>query len=162
MGPFGKPRPRGGGPPKDYDPAPRPAHSGLTRLRVPTTPPRRYSPDSRVVRFRKGTSIGMRLAGGNDVGIFVSGVQAGSPAEEQGIQEGDQILQVTWSRLAVGVVACWGYACVSSSGSAESGCDHCLPPYVVDLVTTLRASVVWDPLSLSTYHCPCHYSVTTP
>ncbi|XP_039734277.1 tight junction protein ZO-3 isoform X1 [Pteropus medius] len=55
---------------------------------------RGYSPDSRVVRFRKGTSIGMRLAGGNDVGIFVSGVQAGSPAEEQGIQEGDQILQV--------------------------------------------------------------------
>lgn len=104
----------------------------------------------------------MRLAGGNDVGIFVSGVQAGSPAEEQGIQEGDQILQVTWSRLAVGVVACWGYACVSSPGSAESGCDHCLPPYVVDLVTTLRASVVCDPLSLSTYHCPCHYSVTTP
>lgn len=115
-----------------------------------------------MVRFRKGTSIGMRLAGGNDVGIFVSGVQAGSPAEEQGIQEGDQILQVTWSQLAMGVLACWGYACVSSPGSAESGCDHCLPPYVVDLVTTLRASVVCDPPSLSTYHCPCHYSVTTP
>lgn len=38
--------------------------------------------------------MGLRLAGGNDVGIFVSGVQEGSPAEEQGIQEGDQILQV--------------------------------------------------------------------
>uniref|UniRef100_A0A2K5DMK1 Tight junction protein 3 n=1 Tax=Aotus nancymaae TaxID=37293 RepID=A0A2K5DMK1_AOTNA len=53
-----------------------------------------YSPDTRVVRFVKGKSIGLRLAGGNDVGIFVSGVQAGSPADGQGIQEGDQILQV--------------------------------------------------------------------
>ncbi|XP_044768109.1 tight junction protein ZO-3 [Neomonachus schauinslandi] len=55
---------------------------------------RGYSPDSRVVRFPKGTTIGLRLAGGNDVGIFVSGVQEGSPADGQGIQEGDQILQV--------------------------------------------------------------------
>nr|XP_044990764.1 tight junction protein ZO-3 isoform X2 [Jaculus jaculus] len=54
---------------------------------------RGYSPDTRVVRFPKGTSIGLRLAGGNDVGIFVSGVQAGSPADGQGIQEGDEILQ---------------------------------------------------------------------
>uniref|UniRef100_A0A8D2DUQ6 Tight junction protein 3 n=1 Tax=Sciurus vulgaris TaxID=55149 RepID=A0A8D2DUQ6_SCIVU len=55
---------------------------------------RGYSPDTRVVRFPKGASIGLRLAGGNDVGIFVSGVQAGSPADGQDIQEGDQILQV--------------------------------------------------------------------
>uniref|UniRef100_A0A8C2QW49 Tight junction protein 3 n=1 Tax=Capra hircus TaxID=9925 RepID=A0A8C2QW49_CAPHI len=53
-----------------------------------------YSPDSRVIRFFKGTNIGLRLAGGNDVGIFVSGVQAGSPADGQGILEGDEILQV--------------------------------------------------------------------
>uniref|UniRef100_A0A5G2QVM1 Tight junction protein 3 n=2 Tax=Sus scrofa TaxID=9823 RepID=A0A5G2QVM1_PIG len=51
-------------------------------------------PDLRVVHFIKGTNIGLRLAGGNDVGIFVSGVQAGSPADGQGIQEGDEILQV--------------------------------------------------------------------
>ncbi|XP_021563747.1 LOW QUALITY PROTEIN: tight junction protein ZO-3 [Carlito syrichta] len=65
--------------------------------RVPSTQSledRGYSPDTRVVRFPKGASIGLRLAGGNDVGIFVSGVQAGSPAEGQGIEEGDQILQV--------------------------------------------------------------------
>uniref|UniRef100_A0A8D0VQV1 Tight junction protein 3 n=1 Tax=Sus scrofa TaxID=9823 RepID=A0A8D0VQV1_PIG len=53
-----------------------------------------YSPDLQVVHFIKGTNIGLRLAGGNDVGIFVSGVQAGSPADGQGIQEGDEILQV--------------------------------------------------------------------
>ncbi|XP_010183479.1 PREDICTED: LOW QUALITY PROTEIN: tight junction protein ZO-3 [Mesitornis unicolor] len=53
-----------------------------------------YSADSRVVHFVKAKSIGLRLAGGNDVGIFVSSVQEGSPAESQGIREGDQILQV--------------------------------------------------------------------
>ncbi|KAM8795115.1 tight junction protein ZO-3 [Eudromia elegans] len=58
-----------------------------------------YSPDARVVRFVKAKSIGLRLAGGNDVGIFVSGVQEGSPAGSQGIQEGDQILQVNETRF---------------------------------------------------------------
>ncbi|KAL7992983.1 hypothetical protein Chor_017239 [Crotalus horridus] len=53
-----------------------------------------YSPDSKVVRFVKAKSIGLRLAGGNDVGIFVAGVQEGSPAEIQGLREGNQILQV--------------------------------------------------------------------
>uniref|UniRef100_A0A8B9W2M0 Tight junction protein 3 n=1 Tax=Anas zonorhyncha TaxID=75864 RepID=A0A8B9W2M0_9AVES len=52
-----------------------------------------YSPDTRIVQFVKAKSVGLRLAGGNDVGIFVSGVQEGSPADSQGIQEGDQILQ---------------------------------------------------------------------
>lgn len=70
---------------------------GLSRdaHRPVSASPRRYSPDSRVIRFCKGASIGLRLAGGNDVGIFVSGVQADSPADGQGIQEGDEILQVT-------------------------------------------------------------------
>uniref|UniRef100_A0A8C8B9K5 Tight junction protein 3 n=1 Tax=Otus sunia TaxID=257818 RepID=A0A8C8B9K5_9STRI len=53
-----------------------------------------FSSDSRVVHFVKGKSVGLRLAGGNDVGIFVSSVQEGSPADSQGVQEGDQILQV--------------------------------------------------------------------
>ncbi|NXX54600.1 ZO3 protein, partial [Scopus umbretta] len=53
-----------------------------------------YSADSRVVHFVKAKSVGLRLAGGNDVGIFVSSVQEGSPADSQGVQEGDQILQV--------------------------------------------------------------------
>uniref|UniRef100_A0A8C8RPU4 Tight junction protein 3 n=1 Tax=Pelusios castaneus TaxID=367368 RepID=A0A8C8RPU4_9SAUR len=53
-----------------------------------------YSPDAKIVSFMKAKSIGLRLAGGNDVGIFVAGVQEGSPAASQGIKEGDQILQV--------------------------------------------------------------------
>ncbi|NXY22690.1 ZO3 protein, partial [Atrichornis clamosus] len=53
-----------------------------------------YSTTSRAVRFVKAKSVGLRLAGGNDVGIFVSSVQEGSLADSQGVREGDQILQV--------------------------------------------------------------------
>ncbi|XP_056429522.1 tight junction protein ZO-3 isoform X3 [Hyla sarda] len=53
-----------------------------------------YSPDARLVQFQKERSIGLRLAGGNDVGIFVAAVQEGSPAAREGMKEGDQILQV--------------------------------------------------------------------
>ncbi|XP_016160000.1 PREDICTED: tight junction protein ZO-3 isoform X2 [Ficedula albicollis] len=53
-----------------------------------------YSTSSRAVRFVKAKSVGLRLTGGNDVGIFVSSVQEGSLADSQGVREGDQILQV--------------------------------------------------------------------
>ncbi|XP_063770903.1 tight junction protein ZO-3 isoform X2 [Pseudophryne corroboree] len=53
-----------------------------------------YSPDARLVQFKKERSVGLRLAGGNDVGIFVAAVQEGSPAAQEGMKEGDQILQV--------------------------------------------------------------------
>ncbi|CAB1314029.1 unnamed protein product [Coregonus sp. 'balchen'] len=46
------------------------------------------------VSFVKEGSVGLRLVGGNDVGIFVDGVQPNSPAQEQGIKEGDQIMKV--------------------------------------------------------------------
>lgn len=47
-----------------------------------------------MVNFQKGDSVGLRLAGGNDVGIFIASVQEGSPAEEGGLHVGDQILKV--------------------------------------------------------------------
>lgn len=47
-----------------------------------------------MVQFRKADSVGLRLAGGNDVGIFVAGIQEGTSAEQEGLQEGDQILKV--------------------------------------------------------------------
>uniref|UniRef100_UPI00398ED934 tight junction protein ZO-3-like n=1 Tax=Pristiophorus japonicus TaxID=55135 RepID=UPI00398ED934 len=53
-----------------------------------------YSPDMKVARFVKDASVGLQLAGGNDVGIFVSRVLEDSPAAKQGIQKGDQILKV--------------------------------------------------------------------
>uniref|UniRef100_A0AAY4ECY0 Tight junction protein 3 n=1 Tax=Denticeps clupeoides TaxID=299321 RepID=A0AAY4ECY0_9TELE len=53
-----------------------------------------YSSDQNVVQFVKDGSVGLRLVGGNDVGIFVGGVQPNSPAQKQGMREGDQIINV--------------------------------------------------------------------
>lgn len=53
-----------------------------------------YRPNTIMVNFQKGDSVGLRLAGGNDVGIFIASVQEGSPAEEEGLRVGDQILKV--------------------------------------------------------------------
>ena len=47
-----------------------------------------------MVRFQKGDSVGLRLAGGNDVGIFIAGVQEDSAAEQEGLRTGDQIMKV--------------------------------------------------------------------
>ncbi len=55
---------------------------------------KRYSSDQNHVSFVKEGSVGLRLVGGNDIGIFVGGVQPNSPAQKQGMQEGDQILEV--------------------------------------------------------------------
>ncbi|XP_036450401.1 tight junction protein ZO-2a isoform X2 [Colossoma macropomum] len=53
-----------------------------------------YGPNTVMVRFQKGESVGLRLAGGNDVGIFIAGVQEDSPAEVEGLRTGDQIVKV--------------------------------------------------------------------
>lgn len=52
----------------------------------------------KLVKFKKGESVGLRLAGGNDVGIFVAGVLEDSPAAKEGLEEGDQILRVRHTR----------------------------------------------------------------
>lgn len=51
-------------------------------------------PNTVMVRFQKGESVGLRLAGGNDVGIFIAGIQEDSPAEQEGLHTGDQIMKV--------------------------------------------------------------------
>ncbi|XP_038589125.1 tight junction protein ZO-2a isoform X2 [Micropterus salmoides] len=53
-----------------------------------------YGPNTMMVRFQKGDSVGLRLAGGNDVGIFIAGVQEDSAAEQEGLVTGDQIMKV--------------------------------------------------------------------
>uniref|UniRef100_A0A183IH14 Tight junction protein 1b n=1 Tax=Soboliphyme baturini TaxID=241478 RepID=A0A183IH14_9BILA len=51
--------------------------------------------DARVVSFNKeGGSVGIRVIGGNEVGIFVSAVQPDSPAALKGVKQGDKILRV--------------------------------------------------------------------
>uniref|UniRef100_A0AAY5EA72 Tight junction protein 2a (zona occludens 2) n=1 Tax=Electrophorus electricus TaxID=8005 RepID=A0AAY5EA72_ELEEL len=47
-----------------------------------------------MVHFQKGDSVGLQLAGGNDVGIFIASVQEDSPAEVEGLRTGDQIMKV--------------------------------------------------------------------
>ncbi|XP_046713350.1 tight junction protein ZO-3 isoform X2 [Silurus meridionalis] len=59
-----------------------------------STPALGYSSDQKMVGFVKEGSLGLRLVGGNDVGIFVGGLQPNSPAQNEGMREGDQILQV--------------------------------------------------------------------
>ncbi|KAG7327546.1 hypothetical protein KOW79_009152 [Hemibagrus wyckioides] len=59
-----------------------------------STPNLGYSSDQNRVGFVKESNLGLRLIGGNDVGIFVGGIQPNSPAQREGMREGDQILQV--------------------------------------------------------------------
>ncbi|XP_014609850.1 PREDICTED: tight junction protein ZO-2 [Polistes canadensis] len=51
-------------------------------------------PDPRFITFQKEGSVGVRLCGGNETGVFVTAVQTGSPASLQGLQPGDKILKV--------------------------------------------------------------------
>uniref|UniRef100_A0A8C2I8R1 Tight junction protein 3 n=1 Tax=Cyprinus carpio TaxID=7962 RepID=A0A8C2I8R1_CYPCA len=77
------------------DPVSKPRESPPLRSTL-TRPPAQsvYSSDQNHVSFVKEGSVGLRLVGGNDVGIFVGGVQPNSPAQMQGMKEGDQILEV--------------------------------------------------------------------
>ncbi|ELW63113.1 Tight junction protein ZO-2 [Tupaia chinensis] len=74
--------------------APQPKAAPRTFLRPSPEDEAIYGPNTKMVRFKKGDSVGLRLAGGNDVGIFVAGIQEGTSAEQEGLQEGDQILKV--------------------------------------------------------------------
>ena len=51
---------------------------------VNRTAPRAQADEKpRQIIFIKAKNVGIRLAGGNDVGIFVASVQEGSPAAQQ-------------------------------------------------------------------------------
>uniref|UniRef100_A0A3P8RJE3 Tight junction protein 2a (zona occludens 2) n=1 Tax=Astatotilapia calliptera TaxID=8154 RepID=A0A3P8RJE3_ASTCA len=73
------------------------SHSSNERLRDKpryTIIKGQFWPNTVMVRFQKGDSVGLRLAGGNDVGIFIAGVQEDSAAEQEGLRTGDQIMRV--------------------------------------------------------------------
>ncbi|KAJ7394022.1 Tight junction protein ZO-2 [Desmophyllum pertusum] len=53
---------------------------------------RRYRGDARLVAFRKSGSLGIQVSGGNKSGIFVAAVKEGSPAYNEGLRKGDQVL----------------------------------------------------------------------
>nr|XP_024108599.2 tight junction protein ZO-2 isoform X7 [Pongo abelii] len=79
---------------QEDSPAPQPKAAPRNFLRPSPEDEAIYGPNTKMVRFKKGDSVGLRLAGGNDVGIFVAGIQEGTSAEQEGLQEGDQILKV--------------------------------------------------------------------
>ena len=52
--------------------------------------------EPRFISFKKdGGGVGIRVSGGNVTGIFVAKVAPGTPAEQQGLHEGDMILKVS-------------------------------------------------------------------
>ncbi|XP_029417954.1 tight junction protein ZO-2 [Nannospalax galili] len=73
---------------------PQPRAAPRTFLRPSPEDEAIYGPNTKMVKFKKGDSVGLRLAGGNDVGLFVADIQEGTSAEQEGLQEGDQILKV--------------------------------------------------------------------
>ncbi|XP_063232156.1 LOW QUALITY PROTEIN: tight junction protein ZO-1 [Bacillus rossius redtenbacheri] len=89
--------PDGLGPPRP--PPPRPEDYFNSRRQLYEDDPlvqraKQPMPDPRFITFQKEGSVGIRLTGGNEVGIFVTAVQPGSPASVQGLQPGDKILKV--------------------------------------------------------------------
>ncbi|XP_074546429.1 tight junction protein ZO-2a isoform X6 [Halichoeres trimaculatus] len=88
--------------PRTETPPPVPAHAVAPKVHAPPKVPLKpsledqeiYGPNTIMVRFQKGDSVGLRLAGGNDVGIFIAGVQEDSAAEQEGLRTGDQIMKV--------------------------------------------------------------------
>lgn len=53
------------------------------------------APEYRTVAFTRDNGIGIRIAGGNKVGIFVCDVQLNSPAERAGLRIADKIYKVS-------------------------------------------------------------------
>lgn len=70
-----------------------PEETKLVPPPLPTQPPPASLGEVRHISFLKEGSVGIRLTGGNEVGIFVTAVQPGSPASLQGLQVGDKILK---------------------------------------------------------------------
>ncbi|XP_050526254.1 tight junction protein ZO-1 isoform X2 [Daktulosphaira vitifoliae] len=83
-------------PPRPPPPRPEDYYSTTRQFYDETLPHRskHINPDPRFITFQKEGSVGIRLTGGNEVGIFVTAVQPGSPAFAQGLQPGDKILKV--------------------------------------------------------------------
>ena len=54
-----------------------------------------FDRDARLVSFRKSGSLGIQVSGGNKAGIYVAAVKEGSPAYNEGLRKGDQVMMVS-------------------------------------------------------------------
>ncbi|XP_062263698.1 caspase recruitment domain-containing protein 10 isoform X2 [Platichthys flesus] len=72
------------------------ASSPQPSLSAPRIPPRSPSSSPPPSRNHKSASLadGIKIVGGNQTGIFVSYVRAGSPAEQCGLKEGSELLEL--------------------------------------------------------------------
>ena len=68
---------------KSYNPTPEFGEYQDSALVNRTAPRAQADEKPRQIIFIKAKNVGIRLAGGNDVGIFVASVQEGSPAAQQ-------------------------------------------------------------------------------
>ncbi|XP_058055736.1 tight junction protein ZO-1 [Anopheles bellator] len=91
-GPSGHSRSRSAVDEPPRPPPPRGEDFYATRRQMLDEKPPTSEP--RYITFQKEGSVGIRLTGGNEVGIFVTAVQQNSPASAQGLVPGDKILKV--------------------------------------------------------------------
>ena len=75
-----------------------------------------YRPSAREIEFVKSQNVGIRLAGGNDVGIFVASVQESSAAAKKGLRMGDQIMSVRTITNFVNLLIFSSHARILGSG----------------------------------------------
>ncbi|XP_067941687.1 tight junction protein ZO-3-like isoform X2 [Watersipora subatra] len=56
---------------------------------------RLFGGETRYISYNKeGGEAGLRIAGGNHTGIYIASVQDGSPAQREGLREGDEIIEI--------------------------------------------------------------------
>ena len=51
--------------------------------------------------FHKSGSLGIQVSGGNKAGVYVAAVKEGSPAYNEGLRKGDQVLMVNIKVMSV-------------------------------------------------------------
>jgi len=106
----------------------------------------------RNISFMKEGSVGIRLTGGNEVGIFVSEVQPGSPAHKEGLRPGDKINQVNGMDMAGVTREEAVLFLVSLKESVELVAQYCKQEY--DRIVQLQQG--------DSFYIKVHFSCTEP
>lgn len=107
----------------------------------------------RTVVFAKENGIGIRLAGGNKVGIFICDVQYNSPAERAGLRIGDKIIKVN------GI----DYLSLTREEAVNNmlNSTHSLIEMVVAHTPDEYEANAFDPLGGDSFYVRCHFNYTS-
>lgn len=106
----------------------------------------------RTIRFARENGIGIRLAGGNKVGIFICDVQYNSPAERAGLKIADKIIKVNGADY--------------SSLTREEAVHHILMiqntiEMVVALCQEEYEQYAFDPMGGDSFYIRAHFNYTS-